>query len=52
MNIAVELEVLETYKDIISSLEYDGYVNNQDDTNKYIFNSPLLKQWWFDNVTN
>jgi hypothetical protein len=51
-DLAVELNILEKYKDILSELEYDGYVNNQEDSEKYVFNSPLLKAWWFNNVTN
>ncbi len=51
-NIAVGLEIGNTYKDILNSLEYDGYINNQESADRYVFNSPLLKQWWFDNVTN
>lgn len=37
-------------KDIINSLEYDGYINNLEDKNIYRFNSPLIKKWWCENV--
>lgn len=51
-DVAVGLEISEAYKDILNALEYDGYINNQEDKDKYVFNSPLLKAWWFNNVTN
>jgi len=39
-------------KEIIHSLVYDGYINNNDDVKMYRFNSPILKQWWYKNVAN
>ena len=39
-------------KEIIHSLVYDGYINNNDDIKKYRFNSPILRMWWCKNVTN
>ncbi len=51
-DLAVHLEILEEHKDILSALEYDGYINNLEAQDKYVFNSPLLKAWWFNNVTN
>jgi len=52
-NIASKHELDEDYaKEIIHSLEYDGYINNSDDAKVYRFNSPLLKRWWYKNVAN
>lgn len=42
----------ETTKDIVHSLEYDGYINNNDNPKIYRFNSPILKMWWYKNVAN
>ena len=39
-------------QDIIKALIYDGYINNNDDVKIYRFNSPILKMWWYKNVTN
>jgi len=39
-------------KEIIHSLVYDGYINNNDDLKIYRFNSPILKMWWYKNVAN
>jgi len=52
-NIANKHALDEDYaKEIIHSLEYDGYINNNDDVKMYRFNSPILKQWWYKNVAN
>jgi len=52
-NIASKHKLDEDYsKEIIHSLEYDGYINNNDDVKVYRFNSPILKQWWYKNVAN
>ena len=51
-NIATKHQLSEDEaKNIIHMLIYDGYINKSDDR-KYRFNSPLLKRWWNDNVTN
>ena len=34
---------------ILNVLEYDGYINKQRD--EFRFNSPILKQWWYENVS-
>ena len=39
-------------REIIHSLEYDGYINKYEDAKSYRFNSPLLKLWWYKNVAN
>jgi AAA+ ATPase superfamily predicted ATPase len=44
---------LETdFKDLVGSLVYDGYINNQDDRDTYRFNSPVIRMWWRQNVAN
>lgn len=42
----------EEAKEIIRSLKYDGYINNQEDIKIYRFNSPILREWWYQNVAN
>jgi len=39
-------------KDILRTLKYDGYINNDIDIKIYRFNSPILKLWWYKNVAN
>ncbi len=39
-------------KEIIHSLVYDGYINNNDNPKEYCFNSALLRLWWNKNVAN
>jgi ribosomal protein L20 len=39
-------------KEIIHTLVYDGYINNNDDVKQYRFNSPILRMWWYKNVAN
>lgn len=50
LNLAQKLDIPGEYKDIVNSLVYDGYINNNDDPKVYRFNSPLLKMWWWKNV--
>ena len=52
-NTASKHELDEDYaREIIHSLAYDGYINNNDDVKVYRFNSPILKLWWYKNVAN
>ena len=51
-DLAVKYKVEEHFKDIIRTLIYDGYINNNDDPQKYRFNSPILRMWWWKNVSN
>ncbi|WP_298693609.1 ATP-binding protein [uncultured Sulfuricurvum sp.] len=39
-------------KEIVHTLVYDGYINNNDDPKVYRFNSPILRMWWYNNVAN
>ncbi len=39
-------------REIIHTLTYDGYINNNDDPKIYRFNSPILREWWYRNVAN
>lgn len=39
-------------KEIVHTLVYDGYINNNDDAKTYMFNSPILRLWWNKNVAN
>ncbi|MCP4630631.1 MAG: ATP-binding protein [bacterium] len=51
-DLAVKYDIENSFKDIIGSLAYDGYINNHDDVHRYRFNSPILKMWWRQNVAN
>ena len=52
-NTASKHELDDDYaREIIHSLAYDGYINNNDDVKVYRFNSPILKLWWYKNVAN
>jgi len=37
---------------IVHTLKYDGYINNNENELTYRFNSPILRIWWFKNVAN
>ncbi|VAW70298.1 hypothetical protein MNBD_GAMMA10-2338 [hydrothermal vent metagenome] len=39
-------------REILHSLVYDGYINNDKDIKLYRFNSPVLRLWWCRNVAN
>lgn len=47
---AVKYNLMEKYQDIVSSLVYDGYINDSEEKGKYRFNSPILRMWWRQNV--
>ncbi|MFQ5769981.1 MAG: ATP-binding protein, partial [bacterium] len=49
-NLAVKYQLENTYKDLVGSLVYDGYINNSDDAKVYRYNSPILRMWWRQNV--
>ncbi|MBA4369255.1 MAG: hypothetical protein C0403_16635 [Desulfobacterium sp.] len=51
-NIAVKYKLENIFKDIIGSLVYDGYINNNEDRMVYRYNSPILRMWWRQNVAN
>lgn len=42
----------ESARDIVRSLVYDGYINNNEQPKIYRFNSPILRLWWNKNVAN
>lgn len=41
-----------TAKEVLHSLSYDGYINNNENVGEYRFNSAMLKMWWYKNVAN
>ncbi|MFA6597622.1 MAG: hypothetical protein WCS69_07855, partial [Ignavibacteriaceae bacterium] len=51
-NLAVKYKLEDSYNNLLNTLKYDGYINNNDDPKIYRFNSPLLKEWWYRNVAN
>ena len=51
-DLAVKYGIPEDGKEIIHSLVYDGYINNNDIVQTYRFNSPILRMWWEKNVAN
>lgn len=50
--IAAKQNLEQKYKEIIASLIYDGYINNNDNENVYRFNSPIVRMWWRKYVAN
>lgn len=50
MNLAVGFNIETELDTILQMLEHDGYINKQQGI--YCFNSPILRQWWWDNVAN
>lgn len=51
-NLAVKYKLENFYTDLVNALKHDGYINNNDEPKTYRFNSPLLRQWWYNNVAN
>ncbi len=51
-DIAVKQNIAEDYQDVLTSLMYDGYINNNEDPKIYRFNSPILRMWWWKYVAN
>ncbi len=51
-NLAVKYQLDSIHKDLVGSLVYDGYINNNDDIKVYRYNSPILRMWWWQNVAN
>ena len=51
-DLAVKHKLEKNYKDIVGSLVYDGYINNNDDIKIYRYNSPILRMWWWKYVAN
>ncbi len=49
VDLAERLDLRESYQMTLRTLEYDGYIN-KDKSRIYIFNSPLLKEWWKRNI--
>ena len=52
VDLAIKHELEDSYNNLINTLKYDGYINNEDDPKTYRFNSPLLREWWNRNVAN
>ncbi|KPK90469.1 hypothetical protein AMJ80_08355 [bacterium SM23_31] len=51
-DLAVKYDLVEFYRDLLKTLTYDGYLNNNDNPKIYRFNSPILKMWWKNYVAN
>jgi len=49
-NLAQKLTSADERKEIVKALVYDGYINNNDERDTFRFNSPLLREWWWNNV--
>ena len=52
INLSVKYQLEDSYKDLVGSLVYDGYINNNENNNTYRYNSPILRMWWRQNVAN
>ena len=51
-DIAVKHNIGNDYLEVLGSLVYDGYINNNEDMKIYRFNSPILRMWWWKYVAN
>lgn len=51
-DLAVKYDLVDFYRDLLNTLTYDGYLNNNDNPKIYRFNSPILKMWWKNYVAN
>ena len=45
VDLAIKHKLEDSYNNLINTLKYDGYINNEDDPKTYRFNSPLLREW-------
>jgi len=52
VNLSIKYHVESIYKELLNVLKHDGYINNNDDSKIYRFNSPLLRDWWKNNVAD
>ena len=52
VDLAIKHNLADSYTNLINTLKYDGYINNENDPKTYRFNSPLLREWWNRNVAN
>lgn len=50
VDLATACGLEEGFVNILNALKYDGYINNNENSKVYRFNSPLLKIWWNKNV--
>jgi uncharacterized protein len=50
IDLSEKYSIRDIYKNLLNTLIYDGYINNNDDPKIYRFNSPLLREWWRNNV--
>jgi len=48
--IATKHELEEDYRKLRSTIVYDGYIHTMDEGETYIFNSPILRNWWKKHV--
>lgn len=51
-DMAVKYKIESTFNDLVNALKHDGYINNNEDPKIYQFNSPLIREWWKNNVAN
>ena len=45
-DLAVQYNIVETYKDLLNTLIDDGYISNEEEQRIYTFTSPILRMWW------
>ncbi len=50
LDLSFQFEVNEAYRNLIRTLEHDGYIVFDKELKKYSFHSALLKEWWKDNI--
>lgn len=45
-DISVKYEMEDKCKETINILEHDGYIHDNEHDKIYVFNSPILREWW------
>lgn len=51
-DLAVKYELGDSYKDVLDTLKYSGYLSQNNQDLAFHFNNPILKIWWLKNVCN
>ncbi len=46
LDLSAKYGLMDSYRKIIETLMYDGYIQLDETNKEYIFNSPIVKLWW------
>jgi hypothetical protein len=50
LDLAVKYDIRQSFNTVLNALKHDGYLNNNDDAKVFVFNDPILRTWWYENV--